>query len=41
MSVEILDDRMYALPPAEAARRIGDATRAVLAIALDQRGDDQ
>lgn len=34
VSVEVMDDRMFALPAAEAARRIGDATRAALAAAL-------
>ena len=34
VSVEILDDRMHALAPAEAARRIGDASRAAVAAAL-------
>ena len=34
VSVEILDDRMHALPPTEAGRRIGEATRRVIAAAL-------
>jgi sugar phosphate isomerase/epimerase len=34
ISVEVMDDRMYALPASEAARRIGDASRSAVANAL-------
>jgi sugar phosphate isomerase/epimerase len=36
LSIEVMDDRMYALPAVEAARRIGEATRAALVAALEQ-----
>jgi sugar phosphate isomerase/epimerase len=36
ISVEVMDDRMYALAPAEAAQRIADASRSAVARALSR-----